>query len=179
MEEKSDTPQLRLVDQNYSTEHDQEFIPLPFYSWEERPESVPLDVDEVATAVHLAMGDVPRAAELLKVAVYKVDRLLRHHPRLQRILLEHQAIALHRASAEYIRALDDPSDRRREWAAKSILATWLAQGHPFSPAPANSVSTSVNISAREVVYSWRSSDQSAILDHADEGRDGSDDLDFA
>jgi hypothetical protein len=34
-----------------------EFVPLPIYSWTERPASVPLGYDEAATALYLARGD--------------------------------------------------------------------------------------------------------------------------
>jgi hypothetical protein len=44
-----------------------EFEPLPYYSWIERPASVPLTHDEAATAIFLARGDLSQAASLLKV----------------------------------------------------------------------------------------------------------------
>ena len=34
-----------------------EFVPLPFYGWAERPLSLPLDDDEAATALYLARRD--------------------------------------------------------------------------------------------------------------------------
>ena len=40
-----------------------------------------------------------------------------------------------RAMGELIRALDSPSNRRREWAAERILASYMARDHPFAPAP--------------------------------------------
>jgi hypothetical protein len=152
-------PHLTLVDPQFVGDHDQEFVPLPYYGWEERPPTLQLDHDECATAIHLAGGDLPKAASLLKVPLVRLHRSLRHSLRLQRILEETQDLAVARASAEYLRALDAPDDRRREWGASKIMQSRAAMGHPFSPAPAASAQSNVTINqqAREIVFSWRSS----------------------
>ena len=51
-----------------------EFEPLPYYSWEERPASVPLTIEEAASAIFVARGDLKRAAELLKVQLPQLSR---------------------------------------------------------------------------------------------------------
>ena len=121
---------------NTTTDHDQEFIPLPFYPFTERPATLPLDPDECATAIHLAKGDIPAAAALLKIPQYKLEREIRRHPNLSRILNEELQIAVSRSRSEYLNALDSPNDRRREWAASKILSSRIAQNDPFAPAPA-------------------------------------------
>ena len=63
----------------------QEFEPLPFYPWINRPDSVPLTNDEAGTALYLAKGDLKRAAELLKVRPAQLSRLVKRSPQLQRI----------------------------------------------------------------------------------------------
>ena len=76
-------PHLTLVKPtttNTTTDHDQEFIPLPFYPWSERPSTLPLDPDEAATAIHIAKGDIPAAAALLKVPEFRLNRLIRRTP---------------------------------------------------------------------------------------------------
>ena len=35
-----------------------EFLPLPYFLWLSRPDSLPLDVDEIATALFLSHGDL-------------------------------------------------------------------------------------------------------------------------
>ena len=173
MDEKR--PYLTLVDPNRSTEQDDEFDPLPMYPWLERPFSLPLDVEECATAIHLAGGDLPNAAAILKVPLHKLNRQVIHHPRLQRILTESHALAHHRAASEYLRALDSPNDRRREWGASKILATRSAQGHPFAPAPPQPSTAQLSLSqagpSRTLTFRWRtpedrltSSDPSPIID---------------
>jgi hypothetical protein len=157
------------------SEHDAEFIPLPYYPWVSRPLTFPLDADECATAIHLAKGHVPAAAALLKVPEYKLDRFIRHHPVLQRIQAEEAGLEVHKAAWEYSKALDDPSDRRREWAASKIMASKAAQSHPFSPAPAGSQTNSnvtINQESREIIIHW--GDAPALLATPEiESEDGS------
>jgi hypothetical protein len=67
-------------------EHDaSEFLPLPYFPWLSRPETVPLDVEEAATALFLDGGDVKAAASRLKVSTSTLNRLVRRCPRLQRL----------------------------------------------------------------------------------------------
>ena len=155
----TDHPHLTLVDPNRSTEHDQEFIPLPFYGWAERPATLPLDPDECATAIHIARGDIPAAAALLKIPQFKLEREVRRHPNLARILNEELQIAVSRSRSELLTALESPNDRRREWAATKILASRIAQSDPFSPAPPQPgavQAASVTLTDREIIFSWQS-----------------------
>ena len=67
-------------------EHDaSEFLPLPYFPWISRPETLPLDPDEVATALYLARGNPTAAASLLKVSVSRINRVLRRVPKLARL----------------------------------------------------------------------------------------------
>jgi hypothetical protein len=153
-------PYLTLVDPSTSPEHDEEFAPLPYYPWEERPPTLPIDQDEAATAIHLA-HTLPGAAALLKVPEFRLNRLVRHSPRLQRILAESFDLALNRAVAVPIDTLFDPQAdaRRLEWASKLLLNSRLAQNHPLSPAPsqpsAHAASLTLNQPAKTITFRWR------------------------
>lgn len=159
-----DKPHLTLVDPSYSVEHDAEFTPLPYFPWDERPCTLPLDADECATAVHLEHGDVDRAARLLKVSTIRLQRMIRSSPRLQRILDESLNVALARAVSIPIRTLFDPEadHRRLEWASTKLLQSRLAQGHPLSPAPAAATQANaaltVNPAQRTITFRWRTDD---------------------
>jgi hypothetical protein len=59
-----------------------EFVPLPY----SRPDTVPLDVDECATALYLANGDMKGAADRLKVTERQLRKLVRKHHKLQRVI---------------------------------------------------------------------------------------------
>jgi hypothetical protein len=157
-------PHLTLVTPtttNTTTDHDQEFIPLPFYPFTERPATLPLDPDECATAIHIAQGDIPAAASLLKVPQFRLEREVRRHPDLGRILNEELQIAVSRSRSELLTALDSPNDRRREWAASKILSSRIAQNDPFAPAPAQpsaaqaSLSLTSSAAGRTLTFRWR------------------------
>ena len=62
-----------------------EFEPLAFFPWDSRPETVPLDDDECATAIYIANGDINAAAALLKVAPTLLKRSIRRSSRLFRL----------------------------------------------------------------------------------------------
>jgi hypothetical protein len=63
-----------------------EFVPLPYFPWSSRPETLPLDTDEVATALYLANGDLKAAAALLRVTVAQLRKPIRRTHRLQRLI---------------------------------------------------------------------------------------------
>jgi hypothetical protein len=67
-----------------------EFLPLAFYPWDSRPETVPLDDDECATALFLSGGDINAAAALLKVMPARLKRAIRKSGQLQLLLSDLQ-----------------------------------------------------------------------------------------
>jgi hypothetical protein len=60
-----------------------EFLPLPYYSWISRPDTVPLDVDECATSLYLNKGNVERAAARLKITTRQLKREIRRSSSLK------------------------------------------------------------------------------------------------
>lgn len=166
-----DKPYLTLVDPATTDPvHDEEFAPLPYYPWDERPPTLPLSTEEAATAIHLANGQVPRAAELLKTPVFRLARLIRASPRLQRILNEAYDIALYHAAAVPLATLFNPDadQRAREWASTKLLQSRLAQGHPLSPAPpattVSNASLTANSAAKTITFRWRTDADDAPSD---------------
>ena len=155
----SEPPNLRLVTPDDELFDHSEFIPLPHYSWDIRPSTIPLDYDECATALALANGDEFQASQLLKVPLVRFRRSARLHPRLIPLLAELQAAVVARAASIPISTLFDPSAdaRRLEWASTKILASRAAASHPFSPAPAATTASSLTLSqgARTITYRWR------------------------
>ena len=158
--QNDDKPHLTLVDQSYSAEHDREFTPLPYYPWDERPHTLPLDADECATAIHLAHGDRDQAARLLKVPVIRLNRLVRNSPRLQRVLQESLEVTLARAESVPIATLFDPEAdaRRLEWASTKVLQSRLGQGSALAPAPPSTTqaaSLTLNQPQKTITFRWR------------------------
>jgi hypothetical protein len=155
-------PHLTLVDPHADVQsNDDEFIPLPFYPWDERPPTLAIDFDEAATAIHLAHGELLAASRLLKVGLHRLTRLVKQSPRLQRILTESFEHALIRAVAVPIDTLFNPDadQRAKEWASTKVLQSRLAQGHPLSPAPPattqSAASLTVNPTQRSITFRWR------------------------
>ena len=151
---------LRLVGPGDKPDQDaHEFVPLPFYSWAERPLSLPIDVEEAATAIHLDDGDVILAARRLKVSTGRLNRLIAHHPRLVRIRNEHLQVLVDKSTHEVASAFSSEDDRRREWATSKVLSSRLAQDHPLAPAPSSTTSVQTNIAlgagaAGKFVFRW-------------------------
>jgi hypothetical protein len=164
----TDKPYLTLVDSDTHSEHDQEFAPLPFYPWDERPFSLLIDQEEAATAIHLG-HNLPRAAALLKVPEFRLRRLVSASPRLQRILEESFGLALDRAVAVPIDTLFNPDadQRAKEWASTKLLQSRLAIGHPLSPAPASSAQSNatLDVTPTRIIFRWRTDAD----DQADQG----------
>jgi hypothetical protein len=155
-------PHLTLVDPNAVTAEDLEFAPLPFYPFDERPQTFPVEQDEAATAIHIANGDVSEAAALLKIPTIRLQRLIRQSPRLERVQSEAYGVTLAKAASVPIRTLFDPTadQRAREWASTKVLQSKLAQGHPLSPAPpgAQAASLTLNQPQRTITFRWRTPD---------------------
>jgi hypothetical protein len=155
----ADKPYLTLVDPNASPEHDLEFAPLPYYPWDERPPSLPLDPDEAATAIHLAHGSLPDAASLLRIPEFRLARLIRQSPRLQRVFEEAYSLTVARAASIPIRTLYSPTADQRalEWASTKVLQSRAAMGHPLSPAPPSTIQSSaqIQLTPKSITFRWR------------------------
>jgi hypothetical protein len=155
----TDHPHLTLVDPSAHNEHDDEFIPLPAYPWDERPPTLALTHDEAATAIYLTHGDTQAAALLLRVPFIRLNRLLRSSPRLQTILREALDEVLARAVALPISTLFSPdaNQRAKEWAASTVLKSKLAANHPLAPNPAGAQAQSLTVDTerKSITFRWR------------------------
>jgi hypothetical protein len=154
-----DHPHLTLVDPQATHDHDDEFLPLPYYHWSERPPTLPLTHDECATAIYLSHGDLEAASVRLCVPLIRLTRMLRSSPRLKTILQEALEQVLARAVHQPIQTLFDPdaNQRAKEWASNLVLKSKLAQDHPLAPAPpgAQAASLTVNPVSRSITFRWR------------------------
>ena len=155
---------LKLVDPSTNPPDDAEFIPLPFYPWASRPSHLPLDVEEVATALYLAGGLIGRAAERLKVEPLKVVRAIARSPRLVRLHNELASLLNDKVHEEYVRAFEDADSRRREWAAAKVAQTKQFQNHPLAPNSNLAPSPVVGGSGgpMRIVISW---EDPLVIDH--------------
>lgn len=54
--------------------------------WDRRSDTLPLDMDELATAMFLANGDLEKAASLYKIDMKRLKAAIRRWPKLQFLL---------------------------------------------------------------------------------------------
>ena len=54
-----------------------EFLPLPYFPYDRRPSTIPIDAEEAATALYLAEGEIAVAAATLKVEPLRLMRTVR------------------------------------------------------------------------------------------------------
>ena len=133
MPDTPERPHLTLVDSSTRSDLDAEFIPLPYFPWDKRPSHLPLDVEEVATALYLTGGLIGQAAERLKTEPLKVVRVISRSARLTRLHGELAALLNDKVHEEYVRAFQSEDDRRREWASSKVSQTKGFQVHPLAP----------------------------------------------
>ena len=109
----------------------EDFIPLPAYGWDIRPTTSPLDIEECATALVMAGGELAGAARLLRVSELRLQRVMGRSERLRRLHGELVALLNDRVLHEVRRAFDDDDGRRREWAVGQVVKSQQFQSHPF------------------------------------------------
>ena len=85
-----------------------EFLPLPFFPFEELPRNTPINIEDAATALFLEKGDLNRAAARLRVTTPRLDRTIRKSLRLIR-LIERLSEALGLASVAEPKPATPPS----------------------------------------------------------------------
>jgi hypothetical protein len=121
----------------------QDLVPLPTMPWSVRPDELPLNVDEVRTAIWLESGNVTKAAKRLKSDPLRVRRFIKQSPRLSAELKEAEEQLLDRAQEVVREALDDTDDAsRRDTMAKFVLKE-LGQERGFGK-PTNGGKVTIN-----------------------------------
>ena len=131
-----------------------EFLPLPYYSYDQRPSTTPIDPEEAATALYLAEGEIALAAQTLKVEPLRLVRVIRRSPRLTRLHQELVSLLNDKVHHEYKRAFDDDDDRRREWAASKVSQTRQFQDHPLAPSTQSASPTLALGGPTKIIISW-------------------------
>lgn len=95
--------------------------PLPTQPWDNRPLELPLDREEVRTAVWRASGNITRAAQLLKVSPSRLRTFVRKSEYLQQEVEEAKEQLVDTAEDVIRDALEDPE--RQDAAARFVLST--------------------------------------------------------
>jgi hypothetical protein len=99
-----------------------DLVPLPTAPYDERPSSLPLDVDECRTAIWLNRGNITEAAKQLKTQAARLRKFVASSPYLQREVEEAREQLLDIAEDVAYEALIDSSDTgRRDGMARFVL----------------------------------------------------------
>jgi hypothetical protein len=102
--------------------------PIPTQPWDERPASLPLEEEEVRTALWLNRGNISQSAALLKVTSARLRNYVNAKPRLLAEQKEARERLLDQAESVAAEALFDPADAgRRDGMAKFLLNSALGK----------------------------------------------------
>lgn len=92
--------------------------------WKERPEELPLDVEEVRTALWMESGNVTKAAATLRTTSLRLRNFIRRSPRLTEELNECQQQLVDIGIDNVYDALVDSEDKgRRDTMSRFVLQT--------------------------------------------------------
>ena len=94
---------------------------LPAYPWSQRPDDLPLTAEEVCGALFEASGDVTAASIRLKVGSLVLRKFIERSSRARAIIREMDSRLADRARSKLAEALDDPDNRRVDWAIRYVL----------------------------------------------------------
>lgn len=109
--------------------------PLPTAPYDERPNSLPLDVEECRTALWLERGNIPDAAARLKITPIRLRAFVNNSPRLLAEQSEAREQLADRAEQIVHEALHDEVDAgRRDGMAKYVLNSRIGKGRGFGAA---------------------------------------------
>jgi hypothetical protein len=98
-----------------------DLMPLPTAPYDERPVSMPLDIEECRTALWLERGNITEAARRIKVSSHRLRRFVEKSPRLMEEQREAQQQLVDKAEDVVYDALSDEDPSRRDTMARFVL----------------------------------------------------------
>lgn len=98
-----------------------DLVPLPHFPWDKRPDSIPLDREEVRTAIWMADGNVTAAAKLVKINPSRLRHFIRSSEYLSREMEEAAERLIDKAEDVVRDALSDSDPSRADPMARFVL----------------------------------------------------------
>jgi len=143
--------------------------------WDIRPDSIPLTVEEVRTALWLEKGNVSKASLRLKVDSLRLRRYIRSSPRLSAELEEAKEQILDKAEQIVVEALEDAEDKNRQDGMAKFALTNLGSARGYGKKDGRNL-TIKNTGSGTVVVAWEGmdfeefddEDDPKVIEHADE-----------
>lgn len=135
-----------------------DLIPLPTMPYDERPSSLPLDVEECRTALWLDRGNISKAAERLKISPVRLRSFVSKSPRLTEEQNEAREQILDIAEDVVHEALTDEVDasRRDQMARFAITNLGHTRGYgKAGPGPG----VNLSLGRGKLRITWESGDE--------------------
>lgn len=105
-------------------EYPDDLLPLPTTPYEERPVSLPLDVEECRTALWRVRGNISEAAKLIKVTPLRMRQFVQKSPYLSAEMQEAKDQLVDIAEDVVFEALTDEEDKgRKDTMARFVLGS--------------------------------------------------------
>lgn len=98
-----------------------DLVPLPTAPYDERPSSLPLDVEECRTALWMARGNISEAARIIKVPASRLRLFVNKSEYLRREADEAREQLVDKAESNVYEALHDEDPIRRDSMTKFVL----------------------------------------------------------
>lgn len=92
----------------------QDLVALPTMPWTNRPDGLPLDIEECRTAIWISRGNVTEAAQRLKVSSMRLRTFIRKSPYLSAEVEEAREQIIDMAENVVYEALSDTTDTSRQ-----------------------------------------------------------------
>jgi hypothetical protein len=121
--------------------------PIPTQPWNERPDELPLDVEECRTALWHAAGNVSEAATILKVTSNRLRNFVKGSAYLTAEADEFRQRIVDKAESVVVEALHDPD--RADPMARFVLSS-LGKARGYNQNSANKG----NITIGDINISW-------------------------
>lgn len=108
-----------------------DLVPLPTSPWDVRPAELPLEVEEVRTALWRTRGNVSKAAELVKVSSQRLRTFVDKSEYLQRERDEAKEQMLDQAEDNVYEALTDHQDPGRKDSMTRFVLSQVGQSRGY------------------------------------------------
>lgn len=141
-----------------------DLVPLPTSPWDERPASIPLDVEECRTALWLESGNVSNAAKRLKVSPERLRKFTNASARLTEVIHEARQQMVDLAEANIMDALMEAEDYTRRDSMSKFVLTTLGKERGFTTS--TSLVVKNKLPTGPIEFSWLEGD---IINQDDDG----------
>ena len=129
-----------------------DLVPLPTAPWDERPVSLPLDVEECRTAIWRCQGNITEAAKLLKTTSLRLRSFVLKSPYLMAECQEAKDQLVDIAEGVVLEALTDEDDSgRRDTMARFVLGS---QGKQRGWGSASGGRVNINNIGGKMIVQW-------------------------